>query len=320
MSNLGKMRDYLQREGIKSTVNRVFKKLGLTDSLKREDERYYRLSNTLPEDYPDELMDWYYEKTGKKLNLDRPQTFNEKLQWLKLYDSSSLKTKLADKYLMREWIKEKIGEEYLIPLLGKWDRFDDINFQKLPDRFALKANHGSGWNIIVTDKNKLDMVDAKKKFDKWMETNFAFVGGLEIHYKDIQPKIIAEKYIENTNGLVDYRFYCFHGNPVQVWVDIFSGTPQHKREIYDMNWEKVPLKCTWPKANGLLDKKPYNFEKMKEFARILSADFKFVRVDFFEIENKLYMGEMTFIPMSGIGKFEPEDWDYKLGELINLSK
>lgn len=307
----------LREHGLRYTVDRGLIHLHLKeDKGMGSDYEYY--SNLPPSRYPGELKRWYRRATGNKLNLKNPQTFNEKIQWMKLYDATPLKTRLADKYLVREWVKEKIGEEYLVPLLGVWDSFDEIDFDSLPDRFALKANHGSGWNIIVKDKSKFDREAAKAKFDRWMKTNFAFSGGFEMHYMNIPPKIIAEKYIENVDGLKDYRFYCFNGKPCQVWVDIYSGTPNHLRSVFDMDWNPVPLKCTWPEGGELLKKKPASFDKMKEFAAMLCQDFAFVRVDFFDVDGKLYMGEMTFTPMSGQGRFEPPEWDLKLGEILKL--
>ena len=282
----------------------------------KRDYAYY--SSLPPEKYPEELKLWYKRVMKEDLDLDNPKTYNEKIQWLKLYDSTPLKTRLADKYLVRDWVKKIIGEEYLIPLLGVWDSFDEIDFDKLPDQFVLKANHGSGWNIIVKDKATFDKEDARKKFDVWMHTNWAFKWGLELHYMNIPPKIIAEKYIENADGLKDYRFYCFNGKPFQIWVDIFSGTPEHLRSIFDMNWNPVNMKCTWPEGGDLLREKPKNFELMKKFAELLSKDFAFVRVDFFEVEGKLYMGEMTFTPMGGTGRFEPKSWDTILGDMLTL--
>ena len=282
----------------------------------KRDYAYY--SSLPPEKYPEELKLWYKRVMKEDLDLDNPKTYNEKTQWMKLYDLTPLKTRLADKYLVRDWVKKKIGEEYLIPLLGVWDSFDEIDFDKLPDQFVLKANHGSGWNIIVKDKATFDKEDARKKFDVWMHTNFAFRAGLELHYMNIPPKIIAEKYIENAEGLKDFRFYCFNGKPLQVWVDIFSGTPEHLRSIFDMNWNLLNMKCTWPEGGDLLREKPKNFELMKKFAELLSKDFAFVRVDFFEVEGKLYMGEMTFTPMSGTGRFEPKSWDTILGDMLTL--
>lgn len=308
----------IKKNGLSDLLDRCMKKMGLTDELKSEIKRYEYYKSLEPSEYPRELCKWYYENTGKTLDLEHPKTFNEKLQWLKIYDSTDKKALLADKYRVREWFKEQIGEEYLVPLLGVWNSFDEIDFEQLPEKFALKANHGSGYNIIVKDKSKMNMKKAKADFERWLSKDFALVGGFELYYSKIKPVIIAEKYLENTEGLVDYRFYCFNGKPEQVWVDIYSGTPRHMREIYDMNWEKLPVRCKWPDANGLLDKRPQKFEEMKSIAKKLSKEFKFVRVDFYEVEGKLYMGEMTFIPMSGIGVLEPYEYDLKMGEWLKL--
>ena len=307
----------LKENGFYYTIDRALIYLHIKEDTGEDSDYayYYSLPVFM---YPCALKRWYKKATGNDLDLRNPKSFNEKIQWLKLYDSTPLKTRLADKYLVRGWIKEKIGEEYLVPLLGVWDSFDDIDFDKLPTKFVLKANHGSSWNIVVDDKAAFNQVEAKKKFDTWMKLNFAFQVGFELHYMNIPRKIIAEKYLENTEGLKDYRFYCFNGKPYQVWVDIYSGTPNHLRSIFDMDWNKIPMKCTWPDGGTLLCKKPQTFEKMKEFATLLSRGFSFVRVDFFEVNGKLYMGEMTFTPMSGAGKFDPLKWDKKFGELLML--
>ncbi len=303
----------IKEHGLRYTFDRMLVKLHLKQ--KKNYEYYCKLS---PKKYPQELKSWYKEKTGETLHLNNPKTFNEKIQWLKLYDSTPLKTRLADKYLVRDWVKEKVGEDHLVPLLGVWDKFDDIDFDKLPDKFVLKANHGSGWNIIVTDKSSLDKVKAKEDMDKWLNKNYAFQPGLELHYMNIPPKVIAEQYIENADGLIDYRFYCFNGKPEQVWVDIFSGTPNHLRNIFDMDWNLLDVRCKWPQAGKKLEKKPHCFDEMKDIAIKLSKDFAFVRVDFFEIDNHVYVGEMTFTPMKGIELFYPKQWNLILGEKIIL--
>ncbi len=287
------------------------------------EQKEYELRKNLPEEkYPEYLQDWFYQRTGEFLDFDNPQTFNEKIQWLKLYDSTPIKTRLADKYLVRDWVKEKIGEEYLIPLLGVWEKFDDIDFDKLPDKFVLKANHGSGWNIIVTDKNKFDKQDAKEKFEEWLHTNYAFNSGLELHYKDIKPLIIAEEYIETPdNDLNDYKFLCFNGEVKYVWVDK-DRYKKHKRNLYDVNWNLMPKQISEGirYKNFNKKKKPENYNKMLEFAKILSKDFAFVRVDFYENKGKLYFGEMTFTSANGTHTFHPASFNYELGQLIDLSK
>ena len=273
--------------------------------------------NRNEKDFPKILKQWYKKRTGKNLNLGNPKTFNEKIQWLKLYDNSPLKTKLADKYLVREWIEEQIGSKYLIPLLGVWNNFDEIDFDKLPEKFVLKANHGSHWNIIVKDKSKLDKSKAKKKFDKWMARDYAFKAGLELQYKGIKPKIIAEKFIEDTNGeLNDYKIMCFNGEPKFVWVDC-GRYSNHTKNIYDLDWNLQPFKMTYSISKTPIAR-PENLDKMIELAKILCKDFAFVRVDFYNVDGKIYFGEMTFTSMSGTDKFEPEKYDLELGNMLTL--
>lgn len=280
----------------------------------------YKIHKYLPPEKREEaLKDWYCERTGELLNLDNPQTFNEKIQWLKLYDSTPIKTKLADKYLVRDWIKEKIGEEYLIPLLGVWDNFDDLDFDKLPDKFVLKCNHGSGMNIIVKNKSEFDKDSARKQINKWMNIDLSFYG-FEMHYSDIPRKIIAEKYLETSdNDLQDYKFLCFNGEVKYIWVDKDRYT-DHKRNLYDTNWELQSSKI----SEGRIYKnfspcdKPANYDKMFEFAELLSKGFAFVRVDFYEHEGKLYFGEMTFTSANGAHQFDPGEFNLGLGRLIDL--
>lgn len=270
-------------------------------------------------DLPELLKKWYKKRTGRELNLENPKTFNEKIQWLKLYDNSPLKTKLADKYLVREWIKENLGEEYLIPLLGVYDSFDEIDFDKLPDKFVLKANHGCAWNIIVKDKQKFDKKKAKKKFDKWMKRNYALKAGFEMQYKDIPPKIVAEAFIQDSKGeLNDYKVLCFNGEPKFIWID--QGRFSNRTEnIYDTKWNLQPFLLTYENSKEEVPP-PKNLETMIEFARKLSKDFALVRVDFYNVDGKIYFGEMTFTSASGVDVFKPAEYDLKLGEMLELPK
>lgn len=264
------------------------------------------------------LCKWYKKHTKLELNLKNPQTFNEKINWLKLYDSTPIKTKLADKYLVRDWIKEQIGEEYLIPLLGVWKNAKDIDFDKLPDKFVLKCNHGSSYNIIVKDKSKINKKEIIKKLNKWLKEDFAFKGGYELHYSDIPRRIIAEKYLEPENSdLRDYKFLCFSGNVKYIWVDDGRYT-NHKRNLYDINWNLIKDKKIAHYEQFEYCPKPFNFEKMKNFAEKLSKDFCCVRVDFYENNQKLYFGEMTFTSESGSTILEPEEFDLELGQYIIL--
>lgn len=270
-------------------------------------------------DLPELLKKWYKKRTGRELNLENPKTFNEKIQWLKLYDNSPLKTKLADKYLVREWINENLGEEYLIPLLGVYDSFDEIDFDKLPDKFVLKANHGCAWNIIVKDKQKFDKKKAKKKFDKWMKRNYALKAGFEMQYKDIPPKIVAEAFIQDSKGeLNDYKVLCFNGEPKFIWID--QGRFSNRTEnIYDTKWNLQPFLLTYENSKEEVPP-PKNLETMIEFARKLSKDFALVRVDFYNVDGKIYFGEMTFTSASGVDVFKPAEYDLKLGEMLELPK
>lgn len=283
-------------------------------------ELLYKIHKYCPnEKRPIALADWYYETTGKVLNLDNPQTFNEKIQWMKLYDSTPIKTQLADKYLVRSWITEKIGDEYLIPLLGVWDRFEDIDFDSLPNQFVLKCNHGSGYNIIVKDKSKFNIDDARKKINNWLNEDFAFRCGFEMHYSAIPRKIIAEKYIENNNNdLYDYKFWCFDGKVEYIQFLSERNTNGLKMAFYNKNWEKQDFVYTYPLDSKEI-KEPENLDEMIKLSEILAQGFSHVRVDFYRLENgQIYFGEMTFTSCSGISKWVPEITDLKFGEKIVL--
>lgn len=266
-----------------------------------------------------EVSDWYKWRTGKELHLHPPVTFNEKIQWLKIYDSTSLKGKCADKYEVRDYVINILGEDLFIPLLGVVDKFDDIDFNSLPDKFVLKATHGSGWNIIVQDKSKFNKVEAKKKFDQWLSTDFGKISK-EYHYSYIKPRIVIEKYIEElgNSSLTDYRFFCYNGKVKEVWVDTNSGTPNHTRSIFDENFNKKNVQSTWGDG-GIILHKPSNFEKMVEISEKLAEPFVFIRVDLYEINNKIYIGELTFTPTAGLGTYRPESWGVECGNMLDLS-
>ena len=306
-----KLQKKLERIESEQHFNRKLEKL--------QKEFKYQLCKYMPEEkYPEYLKDWFYKCTGEELNLDNPQTFNEKIQWMKLFDSTPLKTQLADKYLVRDWVKEKIGEEYLIPLLGVWDKFDDIDFDKLPDKFVLKANHGCAWNIIVTDKHKFDKKEAKQKFDKWIHTNFAFNAGLELHYKNIKPLIIAEEYIENDHqDLYDYKIWCFGGKA--QYIQFLSERKEGlKMLFYDTAWNKQDFVYSYPRNEKNIEK-PKNLELLLTLAEKLAQGFSHVRVDFYILNNgSIKFGEMTFTSMSGACKWVPADTNKKIGQLIKF--
>lgn len=279
---------------------------------------YFHFKHLAPDEYPRALADWYRLKTGETLDLAHPRTFNEKIQWLKLYDATPLKTRLADKYRARDYVREKIGDRHLIPLLGVWDRFDDIDFDSLPDRFALKANHGSGWNVIVRDKTTFDRAAAKRQFDEWLRLDFAFCKGLELDYKGIPPKIVAEAYIENAGGqLYDYKVWCFGGKAryVMFLADRNAGL---KMVYHDLAWVPQPFVYSYPRYDKPVPRPP-NLDELLSLAERLAEGFPFVRVDFYRLDDgSLKFGEMTFTPYSGVCKWSPPEWNLRLGEMIPL--
>ncbi len=267
------------------------------------------------------ILECQFERSlGYKLNLDNPQTFNEKIQWLKHNYRDPLLTKCADKYAVREYVKEKIGEEFLIPLLGVWNNPNEIDFESLPNQFVLKVNWGSGQNIIVKDKSELNIEETKTKLQEWMmPRNNHYFMGLEWCYKNIEPKIIAEKYIEQMDGkLIDYKFFCNWGVPKFLFlaIDRFIDT---KFNFYDLDWNLLPVKNHYENCTQNIPK-PKNYEEMLELSKKLSTDFPLVRVDLFEIEDKIYFGELTFYHFNGNEAFEPIVWDYKFGENFVLSQ
>lgn len=256
---------------------------------------------------------------GKKLNLDNPKTFNEKLQWLKIHDRKPEYTMMVDKYAVREYIAEKLGEEYLIPLLGVWDDPDDIDFDALPDKFVLKCNHNSGLGMcICRDKSKLDIEKVKSELRKGLKQDY-YLTGREWPYKDVKRKIIAEKFMVDESGveLKDYKIFCFNGNPEYVEVD-FNRHIQHKLNPYDFDWKPLNF-CDSSKNDYSADiKKPAKIDDMYNIAKNLSEGIPFIRVDFYSIYDKLYVGELTLYPGCGYIKYDPAECDLKYGELLDL--
>lgn len=261
----------------------------------------------------------YRFKLGKKLNLNQPKSFNEKLQWLKIYDKNPIYTKLVDKYEVREYISEIIGDEYLIPLLGVWNTFDKIDFSKLPNQFVLKCTHDSGGIIICKDKNKLDIEKAREKINKSLKRNY-YYSSKEWPYKNVKPRIICEKYMLDESGveLKDYKCMCFNGN-VNC---IFANTNRYGDELYvtffDREWNELFFERHYHKDPRGVNK-PVMLNKMIKLAEVLSKELTFVRVDFYEVYGKIYFGELTFYPGSGFEEFTPVSYDYLLGSWIELS-
>ncbi len=252
---------------------------------------------------------------GQKLNLENPQTFNEKLQWLKLHDHNPEYAKMVDKYEAKNYVAEKIGEEYIIPTLGVWNKFNEIDFDLLPKRFVLKCTHDSGSVIICDDKSIFNKKVAKRIMDKHLRRNY-YWGGREWPYKDIKPRIIAEKYLVDASR--DYKIMCFNGKAKCSFVctERFSEDGL-KVTFFDRNWNKMPFERHYPMSSEVIDK-PKEYDQMMTLAEKLSAEIPFVRVDFYESNGKLYFGEMTFYPGSGFEEFTPESVDFMMGEWIKL--
>lgn len=255
---------------------------------------------------------------GQKLNLDNPVTFNEKLQWLKIHDRNPEYTKLVDKIAVKDYIKKVLGEEYIIPTLGTYDTFDEIDFSKLPNQFVLKCNHDSGGLLVCKDKSKLDIKEERSKINKCLNRNYYYLHR-EWPYKNVKPKILIEKYMsdEQQPELIDYKFFCFNGEPKFLYIS--QGLWHESRiSFLDMNYNPVNFKRTDYKEFEVLPKCPKHFEEMKKLAKILSKNIPFVRADFYEINNQVYFSELTFTPCSGMLPFKPKEYDKIIGEYLKL--
>ena len=262
----------------------------------------------------------YYLKFHKKLNLDNPQTYNEKMQWLKLNDRREEYTKMVDKYEAKEYVASIIGDEYIIPTLGVYDSFDEINFDELPNQFVLKCTHDSGGISICTDKKTFDYKKAKKLLTRNLKRN-PFWYNREYPYKNIKPRIIAEKYMVDESGwqLKDYKVFCFNGEPQFVEVD-YDRYVGHKLNVYDLNWNYIDFYMTSPNDASVEIPKPKCLNKMIELAKVLSRGLINVRVDFYSIGERLYFGELTLTPGSGHIDFHPKEYDILLGKKLLLPK
>ena len=258
---------------------------------------------------------------GSKLNLKEPITFNEKLQWLKLYDRNPKYIQMVDKIAVKKYVADIIGEEYIIPTLGIWDKFEDIDFNKLPNQFVLKTNHSGGSNgvVICKDKSTLDIEAARKELNKSLRTNY-FYKTREWPYKKIKPRILAETYLEDESKseLKDYKFFCFNGEPKIIQVD-FHRFEDHTRNIYDIDWKLLDLKIKIKNNPNFIINKPVQLNKMLEFASLLSKNIPHVRVDFYYANGKIFFGELTFYHGSGTENFIPSNWNYKLGNWIEFT-
>ena len=262
----------------------------------------------------------YKMKCNLNLNLENPKRFNEKLQWLKLYNRNPDYTKMVDKYEVKEYISKLIGYEYIIPTLKVYNKFEEINFEELPNQFVIKTTNDSGGIVICKDKNTFDIKKAQKKITKSLKKNY-FYYGREWPYKNVKPKIIIEKYMEDdkTKELQDYKIMCFNGKAKMSFTCTERFTNGLKVTFFDLQWNKLPFERHYPNSKKIIPK-PLNYQKMIELSEILAKDIPFVRVDWYEINNKLYFGELTFFPGNGYEEFTPDEWDFKLGKMLDLHK
>lgn len=273
---------------------------------------------------PDKLyikIRWKLSEMNYSLDLKHPKTFNEKLQWLKLYDHNPLYTTMVDKYSVKGYVADIIGDEYIIPTLGVWDRAEDIDWDELPNRFVLKCTHDSGTAIIVDDKNKLDKDDTTRKLNKWLKRDYYLVDR-EWPYKNVQRKILAEQFIQiepDIKDLPDYKFFCFNGEVKAMFVATERQNPDEevKFDFFDSDFNHLPFRQGHDNAK-ITPSKPKNFELMKQLSQKLSKGLPQVRVDLYDLGDRVLFGELTFFHFSGMVPFEPREWDERFGNWIIL--
>lgn len=261
----------------------------------------------------------YRDVFGRKLNLDSPKTFNEKMQWLKLYNRKDIYTSYVDKLAVKDIVAKKIGKEYIIPTLKVYDSINEISLSDLPNQFVLKCTHDSGTVVICSNKKELNFKESKDKLKKRMSENY-FYRLREWPYKNVKPRIIAEEFIndDKEGQLKDYKFFCFNGRVKFLKID-FDRFSNHRANYYDLNMKLLPFgEVDFMPDRNHIEKKPQNFEKMLELAEVLSEGLPFIRVDFYNVDGKIYFGELTFFPASGLGKFTDEKWDVEIGNMLEL--
>ncbi|HEV2339707.1 MAG TPA: ATP-grasp fold amidoligase family protein [Patescibacteria group bacterium] len=259
----------------------------------------------------------YFVINNKLPDLKHPRSFSEKIQWIKIFGGLEKYAKYVDKFTVRNHIKKIIGGKYLVPLIGVWDTFEAIPFERLPNKFVLKATHGSGYNFICKDKSTLDKSSLKKIVNRWMQENF-YLKTREMQYKDCRPRILCEAYLdEGPRGLTDYKFFCRNGNPILFEI-IANRFTQPTLDLFDLDGNRLPIFLDFPHAKKEI-KRPKKFQEMITLSKRLSKKFPFVRVDLYSVKNKIYFGELTFTPGNGLDIMKPSHADYQLGKLIDLS-
>ncbi len=274
--------------------------------------------------FPRLCSDEFYIKTiwkrrmGYQLKLDNPQTFNEKLQWLKLYDHNPIYTKMVDKYEVKKYVANIIGEDHIIPTLAVYDNYDEIDFDILPDQFVLKCTHDSGGLVICKDKANFDKKEAKRKLTKCLRHNF-YWDGREWPYKNVKPRIIAERYMTDGDGeLKDYKVFTFGGEPKIIQLD-YNRFKGHMRNLYNTKWERIDATIEFPTDKNRDFKKPEVLDLLLSLSQRLSQGIPHLRTDFYIVDDKVYFGEMTFYHGSGMETIEPHTFDKQMGDWIDLS-
>ena len=285
---------------------------------KKTRKSLYKILDILPDKTVVRLQ--YYASLGRFPNLKNPKRFTEKLQWYKLNYRTPLMTQCADKYKIRFYLRDKGYEELSPALYQVCDTFEEINFEKLPESFAIKCNNSSGTNIFIKDKNNINLDEIAAEVRSWKKVK-TISAGREWAYQDIEQKIVVEELLVSQDGtqkdsLNDYKFLCFNGEPKLLWVDVDRAT-DHKRMFLDMDWNMLDVTSNRTKTDEPIPK-PYGFERMIEIARDIAKDFPFVRVDFYSLNEKIYIGELTFYPWSGCVEFTPDSFDFELGSYFTL--
>lgn len=261
----------------------------------------------------------FLKRLNRPLNLDHPLYYNDKIQWLKLYNRQADLQVYADKLKVRNYIERKIGAAYLNDLIGVYDRVEEIPFDLLPDQYVIKTSHGSGHIILCHDKNKMDYRDIRSKLNWWLRRDY-YYQNREWVYKDMEKKILIEPYLIDPSGdLKDYKIFCFHGQPKLIQVD-FDRHRDHKRNFYDLSFNLLPFTSRYPMDKEAHLKVPKNYKEMLDIARTLSQDFIHVRVDLYNVEGKIYFGELTFYHGNGMETIEPLSYEKLLGSWLTLPK
>lgn len=289
-----------------------------------KNKNFRRFLESVIKYFPDKLVIrlQYRALVGRWPNLKNPKRFSEKIEWYKLNYRVPLMTQCVDKYREKFYLDDKGFEEYVPKTLQVCDKIEEVDFDKLPDAFIIKCNNGYGNNVIIRDKSKMNKQEVYKTFNSWHSTS-PVVFGREWAFLDVKQKILVEELLVSEDGtqkgdLNDYKIMCFNGEPRIIWADIDRYT-NHCRNFYDLQWRQIPVESDCPNTSYNV-KEPYGLSKMLEIASIIAKDFPFVRVDFYSVNNKVYIGELTFYPWSGCVNYKPDSFDFELGEMFQLPK